>query len=100
MCSFSIQCASAAALLNIAVASPSRLACQGVSIIDSALFVVCLDQSSPSTAEDIASNCLHGSSIVEEHVQRGSCINRWFDKSLQIIVCRNGMAGQCTPSVQ
>jgi len=66
---------------------------QGINIIDSALFVVCLDHSSPDTADDIASNCLHGSSVVVDHVQRGSCINRWFDKSLQIIVCRNGMAG-------
>ena len=68
---------------------------QGISVIDSALFIVCLDHTSPETADGIASNCLHGCSVVEEHVQRGTCINRWFDKSLQIIVCRNGMAGQC-----
>jgi carnitine O-acetyltransferase len=71
----------------------SCFACQGINIIDSALFVVCLDNSSPDTAESIASNCLHGSSVVNGHVQSGSCINRWFDKSLQIIVCSNGMAG-------
>jgi hypothetical protein len=72
--------------------SPSSF--QGINVIDSALFVVCLDHSSPDTADGIASNCLHGCSIVDQHVQRGTCINRWFDKSLQIIVCRNGMAGK------
>ena len=23
----------------------------------------------------------------------GTCINRWFDKTLQLVVCRNGSAG-------
>jgi carnitine O-acetyltransferase len=41
---------------------------------------------------------LHGTSVVDfthgsAGVQRGTCINRWYDKSLQIIVCQNGAAG-------
>jgi carnitine O-acetyltransferase len=46
----------------------------------------------------MAKVALHGTSVVDlscgsAGVQRGTCINRWFDKSLQIIVCQNGAAG-------
>lgn len=41
----------------------------------------------------MAANALHGSSVVHNGVQTGTCLNRWFDKSLQLIVCSNGMAG-------
>ena len=63
-----------------------------LSIIDSALFVVCLDYTEPDNAAAICQNMLCGSSEIEKGVQIGTCTNRWYDK-LQIIVCKNGSAG-------
>jgi carnitine O-acetyltransferase len=61
-------------------------------IIDSALFVLCLDYTEPATPSDLCMNMLCGTSRVERGVQVGTCMNRWYDK-LQIIVCKNGSAG-------
>ncbi|KAK7205086.1 carnitine O-acetyltransferase, variant 2 [Myxozyma melibiosi] len=61
-------------------------------IIDSALFIVCLDYSEPQTPSDLAMNMLCGTNVIEKGVQVGTCTNRWYDK-LQIIVTKNGSAG-------
>ncbi|KAG9293681.1 hypothetical protein G9A89_019018 [Geosiphon pyriformis] len=61
-------------------------------ILDSALFVVCLDEVSPASGDDVANNMLCGTYDVQQGVQIGTCANRWYDK-LQIIVCENGSAG-------
>jgi carnitine O-acetyltransferase len=61
-------------------------------IVDSALFILCLDYTEPASASDLCQNMLCGTSEVEKGVQVGTCTNRWYDK-LQIIVCKNGSAG-------
>lgn len=61
-------------------------------IVDSALFVLCLDYTEPLTAAALCQNMLCGTNDVQKGVQIGTCINRWYDK-LQIIVCKNGSAG-------
>jgi carnitine O-acetyltransferase len=61
-------------------------------IVDSALFMLCLDYTEPNTAPTLCQNMLCGTNQVEKGVQIGTCINRWYDK-LQIIVCKNGSAG-------
>lgn len=61
-------------------------------IVDTALYVLCLDSSSPSTGPELAMNMLCGTNVIEKGVQVGTCTNRWYDK-LQIIVCQNGSAG-------
>ncbi|KAI6088981.1 choline/Carnitine O-acyltransferase [Hypoxylon rubiginosum] len=61
-------------------------------IVDSALFMLCLDYTEPSTAAALCQNMLCGTNDVVKGVQIGTCINRWYDK-LQIIVCKNGSAG-------
>jgi carnitine O-acetyltransferase len=68
-------------------------------IIDSALFVLVLDDYIPKDKHDAASNMLHGSYELKQSpktsfadYQTGSCCNRWYDK-LQIIVCGDGTAG-------
>ncbi|KAI2625484.1 Choline/Carnitine o-acyltransferase-domain-containing protein [Xylaria nigripes] len=61
-------------------------------IVDSALFVLCLDYTEPVTAAALCQNMLCGTNEVIKGVQIGTCINRWYDK-LQIIVCKNGSAG-------
>lgn len=61
-------------------------------IVDSALFMLCLDYTEPDTAAKLCQNMLCGTNQVEKGVQIGTCINRWYDK-LQIIVCKNGSAG-------
>jgi len=63
-----------------------------LSIVDSALFILCLDYSEPTNVADLCQNMLCGTSLVEKGVQIGTCTNRWYDK-LQIIVCKNGSAG-------
>lgn len=61
-------------------------------IVDSALFIVCLDYTEPQTVSALCQNMLCGTSDIEKGVQIGTCTNRWYDK-LQIIVCKNGSAG-------
>jgi len=61
-------------------------------IVDSALFILCLDYTEPASGADLCQNMLYGTSQVEKGVQIGTCTNRWYDK-LQIIVCKNGSAG-------
>ncbi|KAG9033901.1 hypothetical protein FRB95_014104 [Tulasnella sp. JGI-2019a] len=61
-------------------------------IVDEALFIVCLDVTSPKTSSELCSNFLCGTYELHEGVQVGTCTNRWYDK-LQLIVCSNGAAG-------
>ena len=69
-----------------------------LAIIDSALFVLVLDDSTPQSPSDMAANMLHGSyqvdydSVSRTERQQGTCGNRWYDK-LQIIVCADGVSG-------
>jgi carnitine O-acetyltransferase len=63
-----------------------------LNIVDSALFILCLDYTEPSSTAALCTNMLCGTSAVERGVQVGTCMNRWYDK-LQIIVCKNGSAG-------
>jgi carnitine O-acetyltransferase len=77
-------------------------------MVDSALFVLVLDEYIPENKHDAASSMLHGSYSLQKskksanggkgefddnnYYQAGSCSNRWYDK-LQIIVCGDGTAG-------
>ena len=63
-----------------------------LNIVDSALFVVCLDYTEPTDVSQLCGNMLCGTNEVVRGVQVGTCTNRWYDK-LQIIVCKNGSAG-------
>lgn len=63
-----------------------------LNIVDTALFMLCLDDTEPSTTAELCANMLCGTSEVIKGVQVGTCTNRWYDK-LQIIVCNNGSAG-------
>lgn len=56
--------------------------------IDSALFVLALDDKASYSADDpvpIVQNMLHGDA--------NGYLNRWFDKSFSLIVCKDGNAG-------
>ncbi|KAE8249022.1 hypothetical protein A4X13_0g5372 [Tilletia indica] len=90
-------------------------------VVDSALFVVCMDDWEPPSSNsgsssssvpenragrkgadkgsktsaygaELCNNMLCGTYQLEDGVQVGTCTNRWYDK-LQIIVCSNGAAG-------
>ena len=63
-----------------------------LNLIDSALFILCLDYTEPKDTDDLCMNMLCGTSKVENGLQIGTCTNRWYDK-MQIIVCKNGSAG-------
>ena len=79
-------------LRDILTREPGSNNADCLSIVDSALFVVCLDYTEPSDSAALCQNMLCGTSEVEKGVQIGTCTNRWYDK-LQIIVCKNGSAG-------
>ena len=51
-------------------------------VVDSAALVVCLDDVSPETEVEKARNLWHGDSK-----------NRWFDKPMQFVACKNGHGG-------
>lgn len=63
-----------------------------LSIVDSALFVICLDDLVLHNLDELSKNMLCGLSILDKGVQVGTCTNRWYDK-LQIIITKNGKAG-------
>ncbi|KAL3494438.1 Choline/Carnitine o-acyltransferase-domain-containing protein [Aspergillus germanicus] len=65
---------------------------EALNIVDTALFVLCLDDTEPHSMSELCANMLCGTNEVEKGVQVGTCTNRWYDK-LQIIVCKNGSAG-------
>lgn len=54
-------------------------------VLDSAMFVLCLDNGKPNTPEEIAR---------QGYIGDGS--NRWFDKVVQFYVSANGRSGQIT----
>ncbi|KAF8650062.1 hypothetical protein AX16_005426 [Volvariella volvacea WC 439] len=61
-------------------------------IVDHALFIVCLDDTTPEDLADLSKNFLCGTYNLQGNEQVGTCTNRWYDK-LQIIVCADGSAG-------
>lgn len=62
-------------------------------IIDSALFMVVLDNNSPQSDQDKTTCISHGTShLSDDNIQTGSCTSRWYDK-LQLIVTKNSVAG-------
>lgn len=63
-----------------------------LTVADTALFVVCMDDSEPESPAELCNNMLCGTYALENGIQLGTCTNRWYDK-LQIIVCANGAAG-------
>lgn len=74
---------------------------KNLKIIDSALFVVCLDDTSFTEDNELVKSLLCGTSQIKLDpknlakpldAQRGTCLNRWYDK-LQLIVTQNGKAG-------
>jgi carnitine O-acetyltransferase len=81
-----------ASLRDIFTADPESNNADCLGIVDAALFILCLDYTSPTTGADLCTNMLCGTSEVVRGVQVGTCTNRWYDK-LQIIVCKNGSAG-------
>lgn len=76
---------------------------KNLKIIESALFVICLDDVSfkDDQENELVRSFLCGTSDIDLDptnlakplgTQRGTCLNRWYDK-LQLIVTRNGKAG-------
>ncbi|KAL9940854.1 hypothetical protein V8E36_000342 [Tilletia maclaganii] len=85
---------------------------RALQVVDSALFVVCLDDWAPTSssvpaksgdalgssqtdaaaAAQLCNNMLCGTYQLEDGVQVGTCVSRYYDK-LQIIICSNGAAG-------
>lgn len=81
-----------AGLRDILTRNPESNNAECLGIVDSALFILCLDYIAPQTGAELCGNMLCGTNEVVKGVQIGTCTNRWYDK-LQIIVCKNGSAG-------
>ena len=81
-----------AGLRDILTRDPESNNAECLSIVDSALFILCLDYIAPQTGAELCGNMLCGTNEIVKGVQIGTCTNRWYDK-LQIIVCKNGSAG-------
>lgn len=79
-------------LRDVLTQEPSSNNADCLNIVDSALFVLCLDYTEPADSAALCQNMLCGTCEIEKGVQIGTCTNRWYDK-LQIIVCKNGSAG-------
>jgi carnitine O-acetyltransferase len=62
-------------LINANKSSASSLA-----IIESALFVVCLDDYATEDLGALCGNFLCGSYKLDGGIQTGTCTNRWYDK--------------------
>ena len=62
---------------------------QALAKLESAACLVCLDDCEAHTTRDMGHLLLHGQASATPN----SPINRWFDKSLQYIVTKNGKAG-------
>lgn len=85
----------ASAREDLVATSPKNSA--ALRIIDSALFVLVLDDYVPCDIHEAAANMLHGTYKLERDedgvdYQIGTCSNRWYDK-LQVIVCSDGTSG-------
>jgi carnitine O-acetyltransferase len=80
------------ARMELLQSSPKNAA--ALHIIDSALFVLVLDDFVPPNMHAAGSNMLHGTSQLnsQNNLQLGTCLNRWYDK-LQLIVCKDGTSG-------
>lgn len=81
-----------AGLRDVLTREPESNNSECLGIVDSALFILCLDYTAPQTGAELCGNMLCGTSEVVKGVQIGTCTNRWYDK-MQIIVCKNGSAG-------
>lgn len=81
-----------AGLRDILTRDPESNNAECLGIVDSALFILCLDYIAPQTGAELCGNMLCGTNEIVKGVQIGTCTNRWYDK-LQIIVCKNGSAG-------
>ncbi|XP_071784291.1 carnitine O-palmitoyltransferase 2, mitochondrial-like [Asterias amurensis] len=64
------------------LADSSAANVESLRLIDTAMLCVCLDEASPDTPESMTRLMLYGDAS-----------NRWFDKSIQVILCKNGMMG-------
>jgi carnitine O-acetyltransferase len=51
-----------------------------IEIVDSALFVVCLDDTAPQSPNELAESMLCGTYKIDRGAQVGTCCNRWYEK--------------------
>lgn len=64
-------------------------------MVESALFVVCLDDYEPDDIGELCGNFLCGSYRLDEGVQVGTCTNRWYDKVGQARGYANVASNHC-----
>lgn len=71
---------------------------QNMALIDSAMFVVCLDSESPKTDLEKIQFIAHGTNKIDSNgIQVGTCINRYYDK-LNLVITSNSVAACIYPA--
>lgn len=53
---------------------------KSLAVVESALFVVCLDDYEPEDLGEMCANFLCGGYKLDGGIQVGTCTNRWYDK--------------------
>lgn len=53
---------------------------ESLKVIDTALFIVCLDHVEPADINELSTNMLCGTYRLDNGMQVGTCTNRWYDK--------------------
>lgn len=53
---------------------------EALKVVDSALFIVCLDHVEPADTNELSTNMLCGTYRLVDGMQVGTCTNRWYDK--------------------
>lgn len=57
-----------------------------LNVVDSALFIVCLDDCKAKDLSELCGNFLCGTYDLQQGVQVGTCTNRWYDKVSMVSV--------------
>lgn len=81
------------ARLSLEKSNPEQM-----NLIDSALFIICLDHENFENMEDKIQFVTHGTSNIDKNgFQYGTCINRYYDK-INIVVTKNATAACIYPA--
>lgn len=69
-----------------------------LAVVDSALFIVCLDDCKAKDLSELCENFLCGTYDLQQDVQVGTCTNRWYDKVSRECCLSAATAGLTVPS--
>ena len=75
--------------------TPDPVNADHLSLIESCLFVICLDSLSQNPSDDLRSQKSSFQQMLHGHGPHVNGANRWFDKTIQLICSPDGVSGIC-----